>query len=134
MASSGDLSPWGSGPAEDVWSERGGGMGVGSWEEGRDLGCLPSNLLKKEYNFYTLWLHIRLNGRKEAHELGCGFRSGAEKASTHLDKLIGTSQVLKKGLQVPFVRDNSSPWYKDFRGVGGGGSDTPLQNIAGFFL
>lgn len=67
--------------------------GVGAWglEVVGDLGCLPSNLLKKEYNFYTLWFHIGLNGRKEARELGHGFRSGAEKASTHLDKLIGTS-------------------------------------------
>lgn len=50
-------------------------------------------LLKKEYTFCTLLLHIGLNGRKEACELGRDLRSGVEEASIDFGKLVGTTVV-----------------------------------------
>lgn len=34
-----------------------------------------SILLRKDYTFYTVWLHIGLNGRQGAYELECGLRN-----------------------------------------------------------
>lgn len=47
-----------------------------------------SMFMEKEHTFYTfsiLELHIRLNGRHGACELGCDLRSGAEESSLDLD-------------------------------------------------
>ena len=49
--------------------------------------------IENEYTFCTLLLHIGLNGRKRACELGCDLRSGVEEASIDLDKLVGTTVI-----------------------------------------
>lgn len=55
-------------------------------------GCQPC-LLKKEYVFYILDLHVGLDGRRGGIELGCDLRSGVEESSIDFD----SSLMLMKG-------------------------------------